>query len=195
MFITHSYLGASCKDYRCLFFLLLEDYIEAQSQILQIFNPYLERFARSLGDSGALVTPFLGDVEVVRQQVLDKSWLESELGEIRKTPSLLMIDKDFDAFDPREHPWIQLHFGYRVSNTEPVLTALKFGDNLTQLAEAVKNSKKDVFNTARDLQHEISLSDAAKLFEAKPGVFGLSVDLFKCADLIRALYHRLGSRD
>ena len=54
MLITHSFLGVNQGDYRCLFFLLFEDYIETQYQFVRELEPHLERFARNLGDSGAL---------------------------------------------------------------------------------------------------------------------------------------------
>ena len=82
MHITHSYIGQIKKPYRCLFFLLLEDYIEAQTHFARELDLHLERFARKLRDSAALVRPFAGDIETVRQQVLEKAWSEKELQEI-----------------------------------------------------------------------------------------------------------------
>ncbi len=79
MHITHSFIGTIRKPYRCLFFLLLEDYIEAQTHFARELDLNLERFARNLGDSAALVRPFTGDIDTVRQQVLDKQWSEAEL--------------------------------------------------------------------------------------------------------------------
>ena len=76
--------------------MLIEDYIEAQSQFVRDLDQELERFARKLGDSAAVVKPFTGDIDAVRSQVLDKNWTESELLEVRNTPGLLMINQDFD---------------------------------------------------------------------------------------------------
>src|SRR3989304_3847064 len=88
MFITHSYLGTTRGPYRCLFFLLLEDYIEAQTQFVRDLDLDLERFARRFGDTGAVVRPFIGDIESTRQQVLGKRWSDRQRSEIYKTPSL-----------------------------------------------------------------------------------------------------------
>jgi hypothetical protein len=43
MYITHSYLGTTQGRFRCLFLLLLEDYIEAQSHMLRDLDMALER--------------------------------------------------------------------------------------------------------------------------------------------------------
>ena len=63
MWITHSYLGTTRGRMRCLFFLLYEDYIETQTQFARELDLELERFARNLGDRGAVVRPFLGDID------------------------------------------------------------------------------------------------------------------------------------
>jgi hypothetical protein len=104
MWITHSYLGTTRNGLRCLFFLLFEDYIEAQHGFSKELNLEIERFARNMGNFGAIVAPFAGDVPAVQQSILDKSWSPSELDLVRNTPAMLMIDKDFDEFDPRIHP-------------------------------------------------------------------------------------------
>lgn len=189
MLITQSYLGTSRGSYRCLFFLLLEDYIEAQIRFVRDLDPYLERFARNLGDSAALVRPFAGDIETTRQHVLSKNWSRDQLDEIAKTPSLLMINNDFDTFDPLLHPWIQVHFGERLYDAGPGVR--EFGQMLDRLAKAVRDSENDIFETAHNLLYEVRLSDAAKVFEAKPGIFGFSIDLVRGADVLRNLYHRL----
>ena len=87
MHITHSYMGAIKRPYRCLFFLLLEDYIEAQTQFANELDLHLERFARNLGDKAALVRTFMGDIDTVRQEIEDKQWSEKELEEVRHTPA------------------------------------------------------------------------------------------------------------
>lgn len=97
MFITHSYLGTIRGPYRCLFFLLLEDYIQAQSQFVRELDLELERFARNLGDSAPLVKSFTGDIDTTRSHVLDKSWNRDQSQEIVKTPGMLMINEDFDV--------------------------------------------------------------------------------------------------
>lgn len=189
MHITHSYLGTTKGRFRCVFFLLLEDYIQAQSQFVRELDLALERFARNMKDSGVLVRPFAGDIESTKSHVLTKKWSREQLEEITKTPGLLMIDVDFDAFDPREHRWLHFCFGARLH--EGVPATYQMGEALGRLAEAVCDADTDVFRAANSLKHEVGFADAAKVFEAKPGVFGFSIDLVKGGQLLTSLYRRI----
>ena len=125
MLITHTYLGTTLGEYRCLFFLLLEDYVENQRAIRTGLDERLERFARLLGKDAALVKAFQGDIGVARTDVLAKNWPDEWSEEIMRTPSLLMIDEDFDAFDPRRHQWLHIRLGDReVCDVDGVLNAI-----------------------------------------------------------------------
>ena len=108
MQITSTYVGTSRGHYQYLFFLLLQDYIQEENELSRQMKASLERFARDVGNAAALVRPFRGDIEATRRDVLTKSWPPTAEQEIQTTPSLLMINRDFDAFDPREHPWLQI---------------------------------------------------------------------------------------
>ncbi|WP_431066696.1 hypothetical protein [Methylotuvimicrobium sp.] len=79
MWITHSYVGTTRNGVRCLFFLLLEDYIEEQTQFARELNLEPERFARNLDAFGAVVRPFGGDIEYARTGVLDKNCKPEQL--------------------------------------------------------------------------------------------------------------------
>lgn len=193
MWITHSYLGTTCGKMSCLFFLLYEDYIEAQSQFARELDLELERFARNLGDSGAVVRPFIGDIEKTKSHIFEKPWDDREREELYKTPSLLMINVDFDEFDPREHPWFLLHFSNRM-HERGIHSAYEFHTVFYKLAEAVKNADEDPFEVVHATYYEIHPLDAVKVFEAKPGILGFSVDLIKAAQFLEALYRRFVHR-
>ena len=163
MWITHSYLGTTRGRMRCLFFLLYEDYIETQTQFARELDLELERFARNLGDRGAVVRPFLGDIDKTRSHILDKPWDDRQRQELYNTPSLLMINVDFDEFDPQEHPWFLLHFGKKMYE-RGISGAYEFRRVFEQLAEAVNNTDVDPFDIAREAYYEIHPSDAVKIF-------------------------------
>src|ERR1700731_1842978 len=186
MHITHSYLGITRGTFRCLFFLLVEDYIEVQSAFMRELDPALERFARNMKTSGVLVRSFSGDIESTKLHVLEKPWTDAQRGEILNTPGLLMIDVDFDNFDPREHRWLHLSFGSRMHGEAP--RADRFAHALGGLAEAVCDAQTDVFVAASALIHEVRFADAAELFTAKSRIFGFSIDLIKGGQLLRELY-------
>ena len=171
MLITSSYVGTSRGKTRCLFFLLYEDYIEAQAGLGAELHNEMERFARNMGEFGAVVVPFAGDAERVHAHVLDKPWPAPAEQCIRPTPALLMIDKDFNEFDPRKHQWIVFHLDDDESS------AGKFRSLMQKLIEALPDQQADPFKVIRDAQREEEISKAANMIELKPGLFGISIDL------------------
>lgn len=189
MFITHSYIGQTVGKFRCLFFLVFEDYVETQTELVKELEPYLERFARNLKDKGAIVRPFIGDIETVRDHVLNKNWTNDELALVGTTPGLLMINVDFDEFNPREHPWV--HIGLWSKDPSGRIQVAEVQRILEDLVNIVTKSDKDIFTEAATAKNEISVSDVASVFEAKPGIFGFSVDLIKAARFISKLYNRM----
>jgi hypothetical protein len=192
MFITHSYLGAALGNFRCLFFLLIEDYIEEQTQFMKELYLYIEKFARDLKESAPLWRPFKGDIETIRDEFLRKDWPFHQRHEVEKTPAVLMINVDFKEFDPQIHPWFHFNFGDRFREGLP--GAYKVGDILNRLAEIVRDSEQDIFQSANLLKNEIKLSDAARVFEAKPGIMGFSIDLIKSSDLVLKAFKRLSQK-
>ena len=189
MWITHSYIGTMRGNMRCLFFLLYEDYIQAQQTLVQGLDRELERFARNLRDRGAIVRPFLGDIDKVRSHILAKNWSEKQRHELNKTPSLLMINVDFDEFNPQEHPWLLIHFGERITEFWKV-TIYRVERILSQIAESINDDNIDPFEAARKAYYEIQPTDAMEVFEMKPGIFGFSIDLRRGAEFLRRIWYR-----
>jgi len=177
---------------RCLFFLLYEDYIDAQTQFAKELDRILERFARNLGDNGAVVRPFLGDIEKTKSHVLEKAWTDDERQELQKTPSLLMINVDFDKFDPRNHQW--MIFNFRDRMTQGISTVYDLDGILTSLAEIITSNESDIFSAANEIKHDVQPIDAVRIFEAKPGVFGFSIDLIEAGRFLKQLYNRMTFR-
>lgn len=176
MWITHCYLGTTRGDTRCLFFLLFEDYIEAQRGLPAQVNSEIERFARNLGDAGAVVTPFAGDAPAARESVLEKPWRDDQLNEVRQTPAMLMIDRDFDEFHPRHDPWVLFHFGRQFDAEVPA----KIRSLFQKVAEATADPEADPFAVLREALRDDAIASASKAFRLEPGVFGVSVDLRQC---------------
>jgi hypothetical protein len=170
MRITHSYLGVGLGGARYLFFLLYQDYLEAEATLSRELNVELQRFARNLKGFGAVVAPFAGDAEASRQHVLNKRWPADAAAMLRRTPALLMIDIDFDEFDPSRHRWAAIHL-----ETGPD-AASQTGALLGRLAAAI-NDGADPFELLAAAMREASIAKLADAIELKPGVFGLSVDL------------------
>ena len=156
-------------------FLLFEDYIDAQRGLSEDVKAELERFARNLGDSGALVLPFPGDAPSTNGSVLDKPWLEEERREVRQTPGMLMIDTDFDEFYPRRDRWVLFHFD-RSTHLDGAY-ASKLRSLLQKIVAAISDSEEDPFAVVRHAVRDESVARATKLLRLEPGAFGISIDL------------------
>lgn len=172
MWITHSFVGTTRGRVRCLFFLLFEDYIEAQRGLSGEVRAEIERFARNLGESGAVVAPFAGDAPRTHQHILEKQWSEKERHEVMRTPALLMVDRDFDDFDPRRHSWVLFHFDRAPDHAY----AAKLRSLFTKIVEAA-GTTSDPFETVRGALRHDSVANASKVIKLEPGAFGISVDL------------------
>lgn len=174
MWITHSYLGTVRGKTRCLFFLLFEDYIDAQNGLSDEVKLELERFARNLGDFGALVAPFPGDAQTTQVSVLGKRWSEAEEQELRQTPALLMIDTDFDEFDPRRHSWVLFHFN---RSSYDSAYAAKLRSLLDKIITATSDRDVDPFEIVHDAIRNEAVAHVSKVLKLEPGAFGISIDL------------------
>lgn len=193
MYITHSYVGSTFGSVKYRFFALYEDYNDFGRAFVREFNIRLERLARDLGHDSAVITPFLGDIETTRGHVLDLDWTHDELSEVRKSPSLLVIQCEFDDFSPRNAPWMIFHFG-----------EARHGDHrgLAELDETIRgivwavNGPTDgkLFELAKEVADFDP--DATKVFNAQPGAFGFSVDIIEAGkqfrELIRGKKRRIG---
>ena len=74
---------------------------------------------------------------------------------------------------------------------------LDLRDAFTAIAEAVVGpdaEPEQLYRVARELTH--NRSNIGEIFEAKPGVWGFSIDLFKIADALRSQlrnrHHKIG---
>jgi hypothetical protein len=184
MHITHSFLGTTVGSFRYLFFALYEDYTDyGRSFVRELNDVYLQRLARDLRDHGAVIQPFLADIEATRSHVLSKDWTHRELEQIRLVPSLLVISKDFDDFSPRSDPWLILHFGER-----------RYGGpgGFAELDEAIRaitvtttdldSEPDDLYKIACDLTREHP--DVGQIFSTQVGMFGISIDVVKAGQYL-----------
>src|SRR5579872_6295386 len=111
---THSFYLGEIGRFRYLFFAIFADYTDFRRPFIREFRDvYLEKLARDLGTSGKVVQPFEGDIEATRHDVASKEWTAQELDQVSRSPSLLVISKDFEEFSPRTDPWLVLHFSER----------------------------------------------------------------------------------
>jgi len=183
--------------------MMYEDYIDTQRSYVRELKKLLTRFARNIGSSAPLVEPFVDDISTTKQQILDKPWDEKTKREICRTPGMLMINVDFDEFDPQNDPWLYFYFGnrYRCGADKRVFNSFKkaheesvdglhiVDEVLQKLTNIIRKDDCDIFNEVRKLYKKPI--DALSVFEVKPGVFGFSIDIIKGYQVIRNTYENI----
>jgi hypothetical protein len=185
--VTRTFAGKVVGSYQYLFFVLYEDYSDFKRAFIKEFNDvYLERLARRLEGRGAVLVPFVGDIERSREEVMDKDWTDAELKQLRKVPALLVISRDFDDFSPRSDPWVIFYFGEEQYGGPAGLAELD--KTLKAIADSVVSSdgnSQTLYQIARRVTSE--RPDVGLIFSLQPNVFGFSIDLIKAGSYLRAL--------
>ena len=128
-------------------------------------------FGGAIEDRGFVVLPFEKASIETAQQVTSKLWpdeVKQRFG-IEQDPFMLVINRDFQEFDPRQHQWAIVWFSEYQANPDQVtrvfgriLRITQLGSNLFDHFKA--NKKKEWYKKW------------AKFFEVKPAIFGVSVD-------------------
>src|SRR5690349_16837494 len=187
MLMTSAFAGKIIGSYRYLFLVLYEDYTDfGRGFIAEFNNVYLERLARNLKDRGAVITPFLGDIERTREEVMSKNWTDQEFRQVSQVPSLLVISKDFDDFSPRSDPWVIFHFGEEHYGGPSGLAELD--KTLKAIASSVTSTSeghRTLYQIARQVTRE--RPDLGLAFAVQPNIFGFSIDLIKAGSYLRGL--------
>ena len=185
MYVTARYAGTVLGKVNYLFLLLTEDYIEENRKIAEAVSPLLTKFARDLGDEGALVRPFKGHEATTLGDVVRRPWGNEMIMRMRRDlPALLAIDEDFDHFDPSKHQYIYISLRDSMDQFGNV-KVFELQEFLEALTEAVKNG--EVFETARKQLREHKQRLAWGALQLKPGIFGFALDLKKGLEFARAL--------
>ena len=110
MFVTSNYKKIKKGDFQYSFFLNNRDCLENRRDFVQELNILIERFSRDLDDKGLIVKSYDSDIEKVRKEILDKPWNPRRVETIRKTPGILMIDTEFETFNPNKDNWLYFYF-------------------------------------------------------------------------------------
>jgi hypothetical protein len=165
--------------------------------LLIVWNDYADRvrdelnrqadaFGEDMGRSGTLVQPYPQRIHDVASEVLHKPWPPEIAGrfESDQEPIILILDRDWQSFDPREHPfgiiWVS-GFSDDPAEVRPFLMRLA---HLTRRGDDVIAYLRDVVERERvaaaaDItERSIGLlARFASYIEIKPRVFGVAIDL------------------
>lgn len=188
MFVTHSFLGIKKGQLNYLFFYLTEDYVQQQKALKEQLDPLLEEFGRNLLDKGAIVKAFSNDVEKTNKEVQNK-WEQIDLRDVvffndnNQMPGLLLIDEDFDEFNPKSDQWLYISLRDYM-NEFGQIKIFELQSLLKTLSE-ICNSDQNLFEEAKSYIRKNEGHEAHKILELKPGIFGMSIDLKEAYNFIR----------
>ena len=175
MWLTTSFLDIQRGETEHLFFLLTDGYIEDNATIAASLEPLLQKFARDLGASGAVVRAFPPDVEQAKNSVLAKNWAAGQRTQIRKSPGLLILDVDFAQFDPQRDQW--LHISLRdAMDRHGHVEIFELEEFFSQLAQACRDDD-GVFEVVKRNARRQALREVAASVDIRPGAFGVSFDV------------------
>ena len=108
---------------------LLVEWNDFAHGVKEELNRQADAFGLALGAHGTFVEAFDRKVDEVAGQVLEKSWPEDISGRLAtdQEPIILIFDREWVAFDPREHPygiiWVS-DFGDNPGAVRPMLQQL-----------------------------------------------------------------------
>lgn len=168
---------------RYVFLLILwNDYV---NPVRDALDRQADAFGLDLGSSGTLVQAYPQRMYEIAKEVLGKPW-QPEIAERFQSdpdPIMLILDRDWQSFDPREHPfgiiWVS-RFSDHPGAVLPFLQRLALlsrrGDVIAYLRDVAAHEQQA---TALDeAQRRIGLlARVASYIEIKPSVFGVAIDL------------------
>jgi len=132
-------------------------------------------FGEILGLKGTVVQAFRTMSSGTFQEVVGKNWdtATRKRMEADQDPFMLVIDQDFQAFDPSQHPWGVIWFSDFWKNTDSIYRLFAALARKTQEDE-------DVFAYLRSVAEKSTVGKWGKLasyVELKPKLFGISIDV------------------
>jgi hypothetical protein len=148
-------------------------------------NRQADAFGMDLGPSGVLVQAYPKRMFEIAKEVLGKPWpLEiAERFQSDQDPIILILDRDWQSFDPGEHPfgiiWVS-RFSDDPVAVRPFLQRLAFlsrrGDVIAYLRDVAAREQQAA--ALDEAQRRIGLlARVASYIEIKPSVFGVAIDL------------------
>jgi hypothetical protein len=153
------------SDYLFLFL----DFNDFVSNRADSVRAQLDAFGARLGPKGWVVSIFERMSYNAADEVFEKPWPEEFKEQLAGTPdpAMLVIDQDFNVFDPREHRWAAIWF----AEHEPASVYRL----LNELANRVRRDE-DLFSYLAGLGRKDRFRRFARYFEVKPGLFGVSLN-------------------
>ena len=165
-----SFENVLVQDYNYLIFVVFWNELETE------FTNNLKEQAHSLGTAldelGFVVQPSKAKATYeTAQQVKEKEWPDEIIRKFdaEQFPFILIINNDFNSFNPKQHPWTIFWGSEDFSNVDQVH---KLFSKILQLIRAGDN----LFDYFEKHQNQPWYKKLFKHIEVKPGIFGVTVD-------------------
>lgn len=150
------------------------------TQLKEEMAKQLDAFGADLGTSGLVLQPYKASEYQTFSEIMKKDWpsefrqhLEDEI-----EPCMLVIDRDFDTFNPSRDCWAVVWFSDLSAYAKDL-------PRLFHKLAQISRSNGDLFAYLKRLALKRATKKAVKLgrladyFEIKPNVFGISIDVGK----------------
>jgi hypothetical protein len=165
---------------------LLIGWNEYADPVRDELNRQADAFGMDLGAAGVLVQAYPQRMYEIAAEVLAKPW-PPEIArrfEYDPDPIILILDRDWQSFDPYEHPygiiWVS-GFLNDPGAVRPLLQRLALlsrrGDDVIAYLRDVATREQEAAALDKTRQGIGLLARVASYIEIKPSVFGVSVDL------------------
>lgn len=153
------------------------------TQLKEEMAKQLDAFGADLGTSALVLQAYKASEYRTFEEVSKKDWPAEfrERLEADVDPCMLVIDRDFEAFDPANDRWAVIWFSDLSTYAKDLP---RLFHKLAQLSRAGEN----VFECLKRLVLKERAKKAAKLgrvaryFEVKPQIFGISIDVGKIVE-------------
>lgn len=168
--LVSSFLDVQLGKQKYLFFLITwNDYVTMLSDEL---DKQWQAFGADLGPSGTVVRAYRQHAKKSFDEVMAKQWPKEIFRRfgLEQDPFMVVIDRDFAAFNPSEHPWATIWFSDFFKEPGQIYRLLG------SLARRVERGE-DIFDYIQSLARKQKLKKVGRYFELKPGIFGASVDI------------------
>lgn len=161
-------------------YLVLNEYFDGYEP-LEHFTRIVKNFGKKLGKEALVAVPMKGSYGTLRRDVLGLAWeprIGQELERI-KYPYILVTRKPLAYFVPDQDEYIIMRFPEATYDSNEIL---KYVEVLDEIATEI-NKGADIFEwrhaKARKRIAGKMLGRLYEAVEAKPGIYGFSIDLKK----------------
>lgn len=154
MLITSNYKEIEKGKFKYVFFLNNKDDYENKRDFVKELNILIERFSENLANQGLVIKSYNSSIRNVRKEILDKPWTPFRLEAIKKTPGILMLDTDFDEFNPNRNNWIYFYFirDQRFKENRGNSFTIEEAEELfDKIAEIIIKEEDDIFKKIKSI--------------------------------------------